>query len=713
MELAQVHQDQLGRLKACVEKSYEYDKHNYDRFNLFRKLVFDTSLDAETIALLKTLKKPVIEFNILEAYVSRLRGEFSEQEPSIEIMPGDEMPPDVNTAHVVQGHVKHIFDEANKDGFEYDIYTDTLSGGFSVGKLKTEYAHEMSCKQVMKVERVYDPCLCGFDPLARMSHKGDGNYAFELFPMLKTDFKREHPQIDIDKLGFSRAIEGFNWSYKNAKDEIVLIANFFEKKKKRVRIVETASGHTMTMDDYKKLIDSWPDLGFIHQPPSIVGKPRWTDLTTIVMYEFIENKVLKYQETDFTILPLVFFTGNSILIRDVSDKTVRNMCRPYVFNARGVQRLKNFAGQTLGNELENMIQHKFVVAKEALPTEEDFLQAYRDVQQADVLVYNSFNELFPDQQLPPPQPIQRIPIPPEVSNTFMSCDQTTQVILGNFDMNMGNMNKTQISGVAMVESITQSNSAAMPFVVGYLNGLGRLAKGIVDLLPKLVVTPRTLPILKMDGKRDYVKVNQPGGTSLQYSSNALNVKIEPGVNFAVQKARALNQIIALMQASPLFAQFMNTEGLSILLANIDIEGIDEIKMLAQEWMKQQKQIQQQQQKQMMNQPNPEQMKTQLEQAKIQQTEQDSQRDFQIRTQEVAIKKQQAATDHLKAIGELAKNTDEVAIAKDKARAEKVKAVADLAMDEADMTHRHIKESLELHHELTKEKDHGGKKENVD
>jgi len=39
---------------------------------------------------------------------------------------------------------------------------------------------------------------------------------------------------------------------------------------------------------------------------------------------------------------------------------------------RGYPKLKNFAGQTLGNELENMIQHKFIVAKESLPQEEEY-----------------------------------------------------------------------------------------------------------------------------------------------------------------------------------------------------------------------------------------------------------------------------------------------------------------------------------------------------
>src|ERR1700722_5670083 len=189
MDVAQKHQDQLERLKKKVEQSWEYFGENYARFNYFRKFVFQTSLSQDDISLLKFQKKPQLEFNVLEAFISRLRGEFSKQEPSIEVTAGDEEPIDVNTINVVQGHVKHILCDANKDGCEYNVYTDTLSGGFSVIKVWTEYAHEKSFNQVIRMGRVYDPVMCGFDPMARLSHKGDGQYCFELFPKTKDEFQ--------------------------------------------------------------------------------------------------------------------------------------------------------------------------------------------------------------------------------------------------------------------------------------------------------------------------------------------------------------------------------------------------------------------------------------------------------------------------------------------------------------------------------------------
>lgn len=687
MKIAPTHQEQLTRIKSNIEKAYLFFKPNYDRFNAFKKLVFDTALDSETIALLKTLKKPQIEFNVLEAYISRLRGEFSKQEPSYEIMAGDEAPVEVDTIQVVHGHLRHIVDDSNKQGTEYQIYTDTLSGGFSVVKVWTEYASDMSFNQVIKIGRVYDPVLCGFDPLARLPHKGDGHFCFELFPMLKEDFKRDYPSVDIDKLSYVRAIEGFNWSYKNEKDEIVLIADYYEKKVKKIKIVRLADGQSMSADKYKEFLERWQMMGRIEQPPAVVEE-RTTNREKVVRYRLIENQVLEYKDTDYRYLPLVFFDGNSQVIRHANDHSVQQLCRPYVYNARGIQKLKNFAGQTLANELENMIQHKFMVAKESLPTEEDYLQPYRDVQQADVLVYNAYNELQPDKQLPPPQIVPRVNIPQEVINTFVGTDNLAQNILGNFDMDISRLNSSRQSGVAIVESATQNNSAAMPYIVGFLQGMNRVAEIILDLIPKYFKTPRTIPVMQPDGKRTYIRVNEPQGVSLQYGENALNVRVEAGVNFAIQKSKALNQIIELMQASPLFAEFMNTEGLEILLDNIEIKGIDQIKSMAKQWMDQMRKAKQEQ----MNQPNPAMMKMQIDQAKLAQHGQNAQA-------KLAVDMQKLKNDQLKMMADLKQSHDSNMIQALKAQTERFAKEVDMELKRMDMHHRHTKERIETHHKL--------------
>ncbi len=638
-EIAKRYGDQLKRIKKNIEKSYIHFKPNYDRFHEFQRIVFKTGLNDDDISTLEALGKPVIEFNILNAYVSRLCGEFSKQEPSIAVRADNGVPVDPQTIEVIEGHLRHIFFEAQKQNTQYNVYRDILSGGFSSFKVWTEYAHEMSMDQVIKIGRVQEPTLCGWDPIAKLPSKSDGNYAFEFVPMAKEDFKRKYPDVDISELSFTRDAAGFDWSYQTAQDDVLIMCHYYEKAKKRIKIVKLANNKVMTMQKYEEFLLKWQESGTMEQPPAIVGNPRWTEITTIDRYKLIGTQILQHKETDFKAFPIPFADGDSVIIKEAAESSYSQFTKPYVYHAKGIQRLKNFSGQCLANFLEDMVMHKFKVAKESLPQEDDYLDAYKNPQKAAVLVYNAFSDMNPDQAIPAPQEIAIIPAPPEVTNTFATADQITQGILGSYDAQLG-INDNQLSGVAIVEGATQSNATAMPYIVNYMQALNEVAQIIIDLIPKYYVTPRTIPIIGLDGKRSYQKINQEGGVSFNYDENALQVKVEASVNSTIAKNRALQQIIALMQASPLFAQFMNEEGLEVLLDNVEFRGVDILKQKTEEWMQKMKQMQQQQSQQ----PSPEQMKAQLAQAQIQQKAQQAQGQLMIDQQKLKVDQMKILAD---------------------------------------------------------------------
>jgi hypothetical protein len=710
MEVAKTHQDQLERIKKNVKNSYEAFKPNYERYHEFRRFIFETSLTQDDITLLTQLSKPQIEFNVTEAYISRLMGEFSKQEPSISVGAEDEDQADPTTVHVVEAHVRHLLRDNKNHHSRWEIMKDIYSGGFSAAKLWTDYAAPIgpnAFNQVINWDRVFDPTLCGWDQLARYSHKGDGRYQFELFPRELETFKEENPKIRVDKVSFNRSFGGFNWSYLNGNEKILIVADYYEKKKREVKIVQLVNNQVMTVKEYEALLEEWDRSGRIDMPPATKGKMRWTNLETVCRYRCIETEVIEYVETDFTFFPLVFFDGNSIMLKNPKTSgAVQQFTRPYVYHAKGAQKLKNFSGITLANEMENIVQHKFLVAKEALPKEMDWLNSYKDMQKPSNMVFNAFFEQDPDKPIPNPiREIQRVPTPPEVVQTFASTDSLIQNILGSYDASLG-INDNQLSGVAIVEAATQSNSAAMPYIVGFLQGLQRVAEIIVDLIPKYYKTPRTIPVMGIDGKADYVKINQDKGVDMFYDTNVLNVRVEAGVSFQIQKSRALQQLIALQQASPLFAQFMNEKGLSVLLDNIEIRGIDQLKMMVEDWQqelaKQKAMMQQQQQQEMQN--NPQVVKNQIEMAKLQQKQQETQMKGQMHQGQLQIDMQKLKQDQLKVLSDMAIAKENSLTQRIKAEAERFSRQVDLAMKKHDMTHRHFKEAIEVHHNIHSSKE---------
>ena len=678
-DVAQKYKDNLPKIKKKIQSAHDYFKDNYDRYNEFRRFVFESSLTNDEITLLETMGRPQLEFNVLEAYISRLLGEFSKQEPDIEVNAYDEEQADPITIKIVEQHLKHVFMDSNNHHTRYEVYKDLLSGGFSAIKVYTDYEHPMSMQQIIKIERC-EPTLCGFDKMSKYSHKGDGNFCFELFPKSKDEFLEEHPDIKLEKLSFRRDFAGFNWSYQNDNQQMIVIADYYEKKRKEETIVEVRDIGVMTMKKYKQMVDEWND---ITMPPAQMGKPRKTLIDSICRYRMIENQVIEYEETDFSHLPIVFVDGSSLLIKTGKNGNIHQVTRPYIYHAKGAQRLKNYAGISLANEIENTVQHKFMVAKEALPKEENFLDAYKDVQKENVLVFNSVHESNPDLPINNPiREVQRVPAPPEIAQAFSGADSLIQNVLGSYDASLG-INNNQLSGIAIVEAASQSNATAMPYIVGCLQGFQRVAQIYVDLMPKYYTTPRTIPIVDEKGKRHFVKINQPNGLPIDYDPNLLNVSLKAGASFQVQKSRTIMMVKEMMGMSPLFSQFIAEKGLNFVLDNLEGKGIEQLKQLTDEWLKE---YQQQKQAAMQKeQENPAMMRMQLDAQKLQQNSMLSMQKMQQQEREMAAKLQ------------MAQQASDVQMVK--ALTEQFAKKTDLKIKTIDIAHKHAKDIAKHHHEI--------------
>lgn len=613
--------DNFEMIRGDIEKGWLYFKKNYKTFNDFVRFVFKTSISPADRSVNQELQKPNMEWNIMEAFISRLCGEFSKMDPAFSVR-GKEgvklVNPDV--IDLVEAHLKAAFGGGNKNELSYHLYRNMLAGGYDVAKIFTDYADEKSFDQKIYIEPVFDPTLTVFDPLARKSHKGDGRFACELFPKSAGEAEEIYGSDVLKDVKFTRSsgVAGFNWSYRNQKEDIILFAEFFKKKMKKTKILKLANGHVVTEKQYEDFADRWEKAGIVEQMP-IVLKSRVSDIQVIDKYIITGTKVVDYKETNFNMLPLVFFDGNSIIVRDNENAQAEQVVRPYVYHGRDNQRMKNFAGQSLCNEIENVIQSKWKAPVEGMPKDKEYQLGYTNPQNATVVLYNQFKDGDPNQPLNPPMEIARQPIPPELLQTFTLADNTMQVILGSYDAALG-ANDNDISGIAIMQGAMHSNSAAMPYTTGFIHGWSRCAEIYLNLLPKYYVTPRTIPIVLPNGKRDFYEVNKKGNMKFDYDVSALEVSIEPGVNYEVQKQIALKMITSLMNVSESFKQFMNQNGLEVLLDNIDIRGIDRLRYSVQEWMQQQKAAAQQAQAQSANQPSPEQVAMSQVQVQAQQVQ---------------------------------------------------------------------------------------------
>lgn len=709
-------QDHLDKLRKSVETAYIYFKDNCQRFRDFKDYTFRATLTEQQKGMLTSLNRPQLEFNLGAASVSRKLGEFAMHEPSITISPSEGVPVNSKVLETVEGNIRHKIHDANKNSFGNQVYKDMLGGGFSAAKVYTDFQSPMSLNQDIFWDKCFDATMVGFDPLARAPHKGDGQFSFEMYPVLAEELEEQFPKVNLSLKADSTFIESYQWSYKDMYDRTVILAcDFYEKKKKRAKIVKLADGKVMTVKNYEKMKQYWEDNQIIEQIPEVVSS-RMTVLDIIVNYKFIRDQVLEYEETDYCYLPHVFFDGNSDILCKGHTNTSYQFTKPYYYHAKGAQDMMNFMGIAITNSTDNLSASKFIVKEEAIPQQQDYIDAITEPQRANTIVVRAYSENNPDKPIPDPiREVQYPPLPPEVMGTFNQSIQFIQAILGSGSSNPENAHD-YISGKAIIESSNADNAAGMPYTIGYLAGLEQMARIHVDLMPKYLLGRRTIPIVNKAGDRIYQDINSPGNPAINYESGAIKVQIDAGVNFQVQKDKAMAQLVGLMQASPKFAEFMNSEqGLPILLSNLVIYGADRLKEAAEQWTQAEKQKQQQamQMQQQMMQQDPRYIKAQADVQKVQLEGQElqmkgEQQQFerQVKIAELAMEQEKVQNEAILVQHESAQEEVNAAVQREKAQAEIISHSLDAAAKLASIKHQQkmgehdsIRKSVELHHKI--------------
>lgn len=723
----EVAQDELPDLKKLVETSYIYYKDNNKRFREFKNYVFRECLNEQQKSMLTTLSRPQLEFNIGAANINRKIGEFSMHEPSIVVSPSEGMPVNEELIEVIEGNIRHKIDDANKSNMAVEIYKDMLGGGFSAGKVYTDWQSNMSMNQDIFWAKCFDSTLVGFDPLARDMHKGDGTYSFEIFPVLEEDFAQQWPKVTTNVKAHSYSLESFTWCYKDMHDQkVILVCDLYRKKKKRTKIVKLANGQVMTTKRYKELQQFWEDNQIIEQIPEIVSS-RSTLLDVIYNYKFIQDQIIEREETDYCYLPHVFFDGNSEILSREHTNTQYQFTKPYFYHAKGAQDLMNFMGIAIAAHIDNLSMSQFIVKEEALPSQEDWIDNLTTPQRASTLIVRAFSENDPSKAIPDPiREVVKVPLPPEVTGTFNQSAQLIQAILGSTASNPENA-QNYISGKAVIEAMNVDNAAGMPYTIGYLAGLEQMARIHVSLMPKYILGRRTLPVKKKDGDKIFQDVNVPGKPHINYEEGSLVVSITAGVNFQVQKNQALQAIMGLTQSNPKLAEFFSSEyGLPILADNLTIYGADRLKEAIAAWMNQQKQQQaqmmQMQQQAMQQDPRmikakADTAKVQLEAKELQMKQQQNQFENQIKIAELGIEQERVQNESIIAQHEAAQEEVNAAVQREKAQAEIVSHSLDAAAKLATIQHKQkmdehdsVRKSVELHHKIKDESKEDKKEE---
>jgi len=237
---------------------------------------------------------PVVQYNIIEPYISRLRGEFSKQVPDPVVRSPDGTN-DPEQVELVENHLRYICEDSCRTA--NDLFREQMSG-YSVFKIWTEYRNELSYDQVIRFGKVDNPTLCGFDINAKEKSKGDGDISFEVIPKTREKFEEEFGTDILNQITFyPYSDKAFQWAYSKSENEVICICELFYKKRVKKNVVQLSRpfpGETDTVmvdTDYEEKLENFDNQMTAEVPPAVLDTSS-RNFDEIWRYRFVGNTLI-------------------------------------------------------------------------------------------------------------------------------------------------------------------------------------------------------------------------------------------------------------------------------------------------------------------------------------------------------------------------------------------------------------------------------------
>lgn len=441
--------------------------------------------DPEAIEQRRLDNRPCLTFNNMPAIIHQVTNDARQNKQSIQVAPVDEGA-DVKVAEVIEGLIRHIEYDSGADA----AYDTALQGaaeiGFGFFRAVTEYESAESFDQIIKIKRIRNPFTVHLDPNAQEADGSDAQYAFISSRMAMEEFRRLYPKASAtgEGVGTSTGDNGV-WGCK----EWVRIAEYYRIEYRADTLHQLRDGSTILASDkgYFVGLD--------------VVRSRKTQVPTVMWYKITGAEVLEEAEIPCKTIPVFPVYGDEI---DEDGKVTRN---GIIRHAKSPKKMENYWLTSATEEIAMRTKTPFIGALG------QFEGLEKDWQAANVrnFAYLEYNPVSLEGNLAPAPQRQA---PADVPTGFIQmagiARDTVKAVTGIYDASLGNRSN-ETSGLAIRARQAQGDVANFHLVDNLTRAIIRLAKCLIQMIPRIYDTQRVVRILGEDRKQvDHVAINTPG-----------------------------------------------------------------------------------------------------------------------------------------------------------------------------------------------------------
>jgi len=502
--------------------------------------------------------KPRYTFDMTCPIVDQVAGEIEQADFDIRVSPaGGDATKDV--ALTYDGIIRNLENISNAK----DVYTSAARGMITTGydgwRIVQKYADDNSFDQDLMIEKIHNFIdRVWFDPAAEQQDKSDARYCFVLHPVAKDEFDKRWPESTGTSVPDDRDGEAY---YDKA--EVVVIGEMLYVEKEERELVLMSNGQTYEADDdFEKVVDDMALVG-------VTEIKRRKRKVSKVCSRFFDNDgwLGDDKDTVFNRIPVIPVYGNYKIIE---NKTVYSGVVEKLMDS---QRVLNYS---MSREIEEGAlapRAKYWMTLTQAAGHEDSLSTM-NTNSDPVQFYNV------DPEMPgPPQQNGGAMVNPGLRTISEAMRGMIGYSAGMFASNMGDNPGLQ-SGVAIRSLQNKGDNATFKYNKAVQVAIAATGKVLVDAIPKVYDTERTMRILYEDNSFEMATINQPvidqqtGEVVMlnDLSQGVYDVICKAGPSFKNRQQETLEMIIEMAKVDPTIMQIAG----DVMMQNINSPAADQI-----------------------------------------------------------------------------------------------------------------------------------------
>ena len=512
-------------------------------------------------------KRPCLTINKMKTFVHQITNDQRQNRPAINVSPvGDKSDP--HTAKMLRGLIRQIERQSNAD-VAYDTgFDNAVSMGWGYWRVITEHEDDESFDQVIRIKRIRNAFRVYLDPDHEEPDGSDSQWGFISDLMPRLEFEARYP--DKDPLAWDQG--GLGDEYKSWSNEThVRVAEYFCYEPKTRKLLALANGHIGYEDELAENV-----LAELAANPDLLVNSREVQTKKLKWYTITAKEILDETDWKGKWIPIVKVIGDEV---DVEGKvTLAGIVR----DAKDPQRMYNYWCTAETELIALQPKAPFIMEEGQIEGHENRWKNANNTSYP-YLLYKGVN--LAGKPAPPPQRQAFSGSPQGVVAAKVGAAQDMQATTGiRFDATMQERMYDE-SGKALRELKRVGDLGNFHYVDNLARSLRHTGRILIDLIPKIYDTKRTITILREDDSEERVEINptlaQPHGeTVLDGKQRSVfnpklgeyEVAVTIGPSFATKRAEAADSMLAFMKAVPQSGPLIG----DLIAKNMDWPGAEEI-----------------------------------------------------------------------------------------------------------------------------------------